>query len=40
MERKLLIEFKDEQDYTQFLDGLTLTDRDYTELDEVDKNEI
>jgi len=29
----LAIDFQDEKDYTDFLDGMTLTDREYLELD-------
>jgi len=32
MKRILKIEFENEEDYTQFVDGLTLKDREFTEI--------
>jgi len=32
--KKLEIEFENEEDYRQFLDGMTLTDRNYCEVEQ------
>jgi hypothetical protein len=40
MRKKIEVEFQNKKDYAEFLDGMTLTDRDYTELEDDKDTEI